>query len=93
MRALNYVQRERGVEWTRERRPWAVATARSRRWTIWERVSRTWVSSSSFSSREEKIEESRRDCGGADMVAVVVVILGCSYWAVVRCERRIFFFF
>lgn len=69
-RALDYIQRERGVEWTRERRPWAVATARSRRWTIWERVSRTWVSSSSLDSREAKMEGSRRECGGADMVVM-----------------------
>lgn len=71
----NYVQRARGVEWTRESRPWAVAAARSRRWTSWERVSRTCVSSSSLASREEKMEGSRRDGGGADMVVVMLVML------------------
>lgn len=65
-----------------------MATARSRRWTIWERVSRTWVSSSSLASREEKMEGSRRDCGGADMVVVVVVslMLVMCRWAVVEME-------
>jgi hypothetical protein len=52
-----------------------VATARSRRWTIWERVSRTWVSSSSLASREEKMEGSRRDCRGADILVVVMLML------------------
>lgn len=63
-----HLQRERGVEWTRESRPWAVATTRSSRWMSCDRVSRIWVSSSSLASREAKMEGSRRAGGGADIV-------------------------
>lgn len=66
-----------------------MATARSRRWTIWERVSRTWVSSSSLDSREAKMEGSRRDCGGADILVVVVMLamsMGCS--EVMRLRKK-----
>jgi hypothetical protein len=76
------LQRARGVECTRESRPWAVATERSRRWTSCEMASRICVSSSSLASREAKMEGSRSvgGGGGADMVDEAGWLVAGSGW-------------
>ena len=51
---------DRGVPWTRERRPWAWEVARSSFWTIWVRSSRTCWSSSMRDLRKSKMAGSRR---------------------------------